>query len=413
MKSAHLTTLLKKNLLTIGLFLLGLSAAPSLANEHVLRIHNILPLLEKGYDGSGQTVGVLDVGGSQQKPDTIPKELAEHFAKGSWFPNFDPDTQHGASVAALISSQQQDPLHRRAIAPGAKIDYTFSDEVFVDPLKDLTGRLTRFKYARIANVPSTLEAIEKLTQGQASVINVSRTIPLRHSKRVKTVLTQYLRKGGILVTSLGNQGISWDRARLDDLEKEIQTHIDEERVSKDVDLWDSYLSSYIGDSLFFRWMSRDENRELFDGTLFIAALDQSGRMIHPQSNAAGTFAPDRTLLVIGDQVELLGDSQNQGTGTSYSAAIASGVFALLHQAYPHCRPSLIAQAMLDSASYADLGFFKAGIWYSASAMNATTKRMIYGRGRLDALAAYHLAAEATYCHSAPSAYMQVATILHL
>lgn len=370
-------------------FLLSLSSTAS-ANDHVFEIHAIAPLFKKGLTGSGQVIGVLDVGGTQDTQAPLPASLQGHFVEGSWLP-VDGATDHGACVSGLISSQQENGAKQTSIAPGARVDYAFSDEIFANPIKTAQG--LRFKWEKVLGAPSTLEALEKLTEGKAFAINVSRTIPLRHSKRLKSSFEGYAKKGGVFITPLGNLSLSWQRNILAGLPNEISEKIEANTISNQPQEWDLGLRAYIGDSLFFNWIA--ENPALFEATLFVAGLDKTGRSRLPMSNVPGDFAPQRTLMVVGEEIQT--QNKEKVDGTSYASAVTAGVLALLQESFPACSATRLAQALLDSATYEGLGVYHQERWIEASRFDLATRLKFFGRGKLDAHAALLLAEQLDYC----------------
>ena len=259
-----------------------------------------VPAAWQATKGDGVTVAVLDTGVDSTAPDLAGDVTAgPDYTAGADPAGYQPPLEHGTYIASLIAGHGSGPGDTRGVigvAPGAKI---LSVRVILDdgePGLQAYNQDKRFGDA-IGN------GIYYAIRHGAKVINMSLG-SANPTAYLRTAIGYALSKGVVVVASAGNDGTG------------------------------SGFAPYIYPAAF-------------TGVIAVAAVTGSGTRasFSEQNSSVVLSAPGVGVIGAGPGEEYL-----DAEGTSPSAALVSGVAALIKSRYPALSPALVEQALITSAA---------------------------------------------------------------
>lgn len=387
--------------------------------SHVDQIHGISALKNLGYTGRNVRVGVLEASGAPSGSQTR-AEIQGHLTANSKAPDREGDL-HGATMTSVISSNPPKTVYsQRSIAPESRVHYEYGTEgadltwVSISPdgseidVRKWTGGQYSYinqyflKGGRIDWDPLSLSerntptALKSLVDNQIDIISASRSLPIDSSGYLQEPLNEFSKRGGVIFSSLGNDRLAFI------LDKNGALQIDNQRLLKNRNPF-----SVLNQFEMMKHLSEEPQDPIRNSFIFIGALDARGTHIGGGSNSPGSFLKiaERSLFVVGAGYEgylgTKGVITRGNDGSSPATAAAAATFALLKEAFPQCPNPSLAEAMLDSATYDGLEITLDGKMMKAEEMSPREKLQFFGRGKLNAKAAYDLAQEQKYCNAKP------------
>ena len=387
------------------------------------KVHGISSLKKLGLTGKGVVVGVIEPSGSLES-DEVHRDIRNRLTPESKAPVEGSGASHGATVVSLISSEPRTVFDETSVAPGSKIHFEFSSarigsvrlkvrnpdrtvlSCFAKNMKDCLNQLEAHKIQPGAfwvssevevtypdKTASLLEAFEAMSNPSLEAVNLSQTLWIEKTADWTHFFLRFAADSKVVFKAIGNQSRTW-----------LASSLEHEKV---VDRNPQKVLELLSFHRFSDWILSPENKVVLDSFVFIGDLAPVGSVaesrltLSPSSDRPGEALADRTLSVLGSSHdELHGEfSRARGAagGTSFAAAIASGTFALLKEAFPHCTGAQIAHAMLDSASYEGLELSPQdgslqwnGLSDAERREHLPAFRGAFGRGKLQAEGAYQL-----------------------
>lgn len=277
--------------------------------------------------GDGVTVAVLDTGVDPNAPDLAGDVITgPDYTLGADPPGYQPPLQHGTYIASLIAAHGSGPGDAYGVigvAPGAKI---LSVRVILDD-----GEPGMQAYEQDSQFADAIgKGVYYAVRHGATVINMSLGSE-QPTAGLRAALAYAIAKGVVVVASAGNGGTS------------------------------SGFAPYVYPASF-------------TGVIAVAAVDSSGaRASFSEQNASVVLsAPGVDVLGAGPDGEYI-----DAEGTSPSAALVSGVAALIRSRYPGLSPALVEQALITSATDRPPGGYSTGTGFgevdAAAALRAAAR----------------------------------------
>ena len=250
--------------------------------------------------GDGVTVAVLDTGVDASAPDLAGDvTTGPDYTAGADPPGYQPPLQHGTYIASLIAAHGSGPGRAYGVigvAPGAKI---LSVRVILDDGEP--GMQAYDQDSRFANAIGN--GVYYAVGHGATVINMSlgSETPTPY---LREALAYAVARGVVVVAAAGNGGTT------------------------------AGFAPYVYPASF-------------TGVIAVAAVTSDGaRAYFSEQNASVVIsAPGVDVIGAGPGGEYI-----DADGTSPSAALVSGVAALIRSRYPRLSPALVEQAMITSAA---------------------------------------------------------------
>jgi type VII secretion-associated serine protease mycosin len=255
--------------------------------------------------GNGVTVAVLDTGVDVTAPDLSGDvTVGPDYTEGADPLGYTPPLEHGTYIASLIAGHGSGPgntLGVMGVAPEAKI---LAVRVILDDGEP--GLQAYNQDNRFANAISN--GIYYAVRHGATVINMSLGSADTISS-LRAAIAYAVSKGVVVVASAGNNGTS------------------------------SGFAPYIYPASF-------------TGVIAVAAVTSSGTraFFSEQNSSVLLSAPGVGVIGAGPGGEYL-----DAEGTSPSAALVSGVAALIRSRYPALSPALVTQALITSTDHRPSG----------------------------------------------------------
>ncbi|HWG02940.1 MAG TPA: S8 family serine peptidase [Trebonia sp.] len=251
--------------------------------------------------GSGVTVAVLDTGVDPDAPDlTGGVTTGPDYTRGADPAGYQPPHEHGTYIASIIAghgSGADDESGVVGVAPRARV---LSVRVILDDGEPGMAKYnSRARYAKAIG-----RGIYYAVAHGAKVINMSLGSE-QPTGYLRTAIGHALRSGVVVVASAGNSGTSGGYAPY------------------------VYPAS-------------------FSGVIAVAAATDSGTRAAFSEQNAGVVLAAPGVGVLGDGP---GGEYLDAEGTSPSAAIVSGVAALIKSRYPKLSPALVEQALITSTTH--------------------------------------------------------------
>ncbi len=294
-----------------------------------------VPAAWRASRGKGVTVAVLDTGGDGSAPDLAGQvPPGPDYAAGVAPPGYHLPRRHGTYIASLIAGHGRGPgdtMGVIGVAPDARI---LSVRVIPDDTEPgLAAYNRKPKYADAIG-----SGINYAVSYGAKVINMSLSAQ-QPTAALRTAIAFAITRGVVVVASAGNSGTP------------------------------SAFAPYLYPASF-------------PGVIAVAAVNSAGaRASFSQQNSS--------VIVAAPGVDVVGAGPGgqyiAGDGTSPSAALVSGVAALILARYPGLAPSAVEQAIITTTSH------RPAAGYSVDT----------GFGEVDAVAA--LAAAASYANGSGGA----------
>jgi type VII secretion-associated serine protease mycosin len=269
-----------------------------------------VPAAWQAAKGNGVTVAVLDTGVDSTAPDLAGDvSTGPDYTTGADPPGYQPPLDHGTYIASLIAGHGSGPgdtLGVMGVAPDAKI---LAVRVILDDGEPGLQAYNQDK--RFADAISN--GIYYAVRHGATIINMS----LGSSDpagNLREAIGYAVSRGVVVVASAGNDGTS------------------------------SGFAPYIYPASF-------------TGVIAVAAVTSSGAraFFSEQNSSVLLSAPGVGVIGAGPGGEYL-----DAEGTSPSAALVSGVVALIRSRYPALSPALVAQALITSTAHRPSGGYSTG-----------------------------------------------------
>jgi len=269
-----------------------------------------VPAAWQAVRGKGVTVAVLDTGVDPTAPDLAGDvSTGPDYTTGADPPGYQPPLVHGTYIASLIAGHGSGPgdtLGVMGVAPDAKI---LAVRVILDDGEPGLQAYNQDK--RFADAISN--GIYYAVRHGATVINMSLG-SADPAGNLRTAIGYAISKGVVVVASAGNDGTS------------------------------SGFAPYIYPASF-------------TGVIAVAAVTSSGAraFFSEQNSSVLLSAPGVGVIGAGPGGEYL-----DAEGTSPSAALVSGVAALIRSRYPALSPALVTQALITSTTRRPSGGYSPG-----------------------------------------------------
>ena len=296
-----------------------------------------------GRQRQGVTVAVLDTGVDSTAPDLAGDvSTGPDYTAGADPPGYQPPLEHGTYIASLIAGHGSGPgdtLGVMGVAPDAKV---LAVRVILDDGEPGLQAYNQDK--RFADAISN--GIYYAVRHGATIINMSLG-SADPAGNLRAAIGYAVSRGVVVVASAGNDGTS------------------------------SGFAPYIYPASF-------------TGVIAVAAVTSSGAraFFSEQNSSVLLSAPGVGVIGAGPGGEYL-----DAEGTSPSAALVSGVAALIRSRYPALSPALVAQALITSTAHRPSGGYSTGT----------------GFGEVDAAAA--LRAAGRLAAATPATGLAAATVL--
>jgi subtilisin family serine protease len=277
--------------------------------------------------GDGVTVAVLDTGVDLSAPDLAGDvTTGPDYTLGADPPGYQPPLQHGTYIASLIAAHGSGPGDAYGVigvAPGAKI---LSVRVILDD-----GEPGLQAYNQDSQFADAIgKGVYYAVRHRATVINMSLGSE-QPTAYLRAALAYAIGNDVVVIASAGNGGTS------------------------------SGFAPYVYPASF-------------TGVIAVAAVDGSGaRAAFSEQNASVVLsAPGVDVLGAGPDGEYI-----DAEGTSPSAALVSGVAALIRSRYPRLSPALVEQALITGATHRPPGGYSTGTGFgevdAAAALRAAAR----------------------------------------
>jgi type VII secretion-associated serine protease mycosin len=269
-----------------------------------------VPAAWQAARGKGVTVAVLDTGVDSTAPDLAGDvSTGPDYTAGADPPGYQPPLEHGTYIASLIAGHGSGPgdtLGVMGVAPDAKI---LAVRVILDDGEP--GLQAYNQDRRFAGAIS--DGIYYAVRHGATIINMSLG-SAGPTGTLRTAIGYAVSRGVVVVASAGNDGTS------------------------------SGFAPYIYPASF-------------TGVIAVAAVTSSGAraFFSEQNSSVLLSAPGVGVIGAGPGGEYL-----DAEGTSPSAALVSGVAALIRSRYPALSPALVAQALITSTAHRPSGGYSTG-----------------------------------------------------
>lgn len=264
-----------------------------------------VPAAWQSAKGNGVTVAVLDTGVDSTAPDLAGDvTTGPDYTAGADPPGYQPPLEHGTYIASLIAGHGSGPgdtLGVMGVAPEAKI---LAVRVILDD--DEPGLQAYNQDNRFANAIGN--GIYYAVRHGATVINMSLGSADTEGN-LRAAIAYAVSKGVVVVASAGNNGTS------------------------------SGFAPYIYPASF-------------TGVIAVAAVTSGGTraFFSEQNSSVLLSAPGVGVIGAGPGGDYL-----DAEGTSPSAALVSGVAALIRSRYPALSPALVTQALITSTDHRPSG----------------------------------------------------------
>jgi subtilisin family serine protease len=260
-----------------------------------------VPAAWRQSQGAGVTVAVLDTGVSPGAPDLPPGVVTTgpDYTLGADPPGYVPPRLHGSYIASIIAGRGDGPGDSAGIIGVAPQSRILSVRVILDDGEPgMTAYNTEPRYADAIG-----KGIYYAVAHGASVINMSLGTG-EPSAYLRTAVGYAISKGTVVVASAGNSGTA------------------------------SGYAPYVYPASF-------------PGVIAVAAVTARGRRapFSEQNASVVLAAPGVGVMGDGPDADFL-----DADGTSPSAAIVSGVAALIRSRYPRLSPALVEQALVTSTT---------------------------------------------------------------
>ena len=269
-----------------------------------------VPAAWQAAKGNGVTVAVLDTGVDSTAPDLAGDvSTGPDYTTGADPPGYQPPLDHGTYIASLIAGHGSGPgdtLGVMGVAPDAKI---LAVRVILDDGEPGLQAYNQDK--RFADAISN--GIYYAVRHGATIINMSLG-SADPAGSLRAAIGYAVSRGVVVVASAGNDGTS------------------------------SGFAPYIYPASF-------------TGVIAVAAVTSSGAraFFSEQNSSVLLSAPGVGVIGAGPGGEYL-----DAEGTSPSAALVSGVVALIRSRYPALSPALVAQALITSTAHRPSGGYSTG-----------------------------------------------------
>jgi type VII secretion-associated serine protease mycosin len=269
-----------------------------------------VPAAWQAAKGNGVTVAVLDTGVDSTAPDLAGDvSTGPDYTAGADPPGYQPPLDHGTYIASLIAGHGSGPgdtLGVMGVAPDAKI---LAVRVILDDGEPGLQAYNQDK--RFADAISN--GIYYAVRHGATIINMSLG-SADPAGNLRAAIGYAVSRGVVVVASAGNDGTS------------------------------SGFAPYIYPASF-------------TGVIAVAAVTSSGAraFFSEQNSSVLLSAPGVGVIGAGPGGEYL-----DAEGTSPSAALVSGVVALIRSRYPALSPALVAQALITSTAHRPSGGYSTG-----------------------------------------------------
>jgi type VII secretion-associated serine protease mycosin len=252
-------------------------------------------------EGSGVTVAVLDTGVDPQAPDlTGVVATGPDYTRGADPAGYQPPYEHGTYIASIIAGHGSGPGDGDGVVGVAPEASILSVRVILDD-----GEPGMSKYNSEARYAKAIgKGVYYAVAHGAKVINMSLGSE-EPTGYLRTAIGYALRSGVVVVASAGNSGTSGGFAPY------------------------VYPAS-------------------FSGVIAVAAVTDSGTRASFSEQNAGVVLAAPGVGVVGDGP---GGEYLDAEGTSPSAAIVSGVAALIKARYPNLSPALVEQALITTTRH--------------------------------------------------------------
>lgn len=287
-----------------------------------------VPAAWRESQGAGVTVAVLDTGVSPDAPD-LPSGVVTtgpDYTLGADPPGYQPPHMHGTYIASIIAGRGDGPGDSAGIIGVAPQSHILSVRVILDDGEPgMAAYNTKRRYADAIG-----KGIYYAVEHGAQVINMSLGSQ-QPSAYLRTAVAYAISKGVVVVASAGNSGTS------------------------------SGFAPYIYPASF-------------SGVIAVAAVTASGQRASFSEQNASVVLAAPGVGVMGDGPD--GDFLD-AEGTSPSAAIVSGVAALIKSRYRRLSPALIEQALVTSTTDRPAGGYDVGT--GAGEVNAAAALAAAGR----------------------------------
>jgi type VII secretion-associated serine protease mycosin len=269
-----------------------------------------VPAAWSATKGEGVTVAVLDTGVDSSAPDLAGDvSIGPDYAAGADPPGYQPPLEHGTYIASLIAGHGSGPgdtLGVMGVAPDAKI---LAVRVILDDSEPGLQAYNQDK--RFADAIGN--GIYYAIRHGATVINMSLG-SADPTGSLRSAIGYAISKGVVVVASAGNNGTS------------------------------AGFAPYIYPASF-------------TGVIAVAAVTSTGTraFFSEQNSSVLLSAPGVGVVGAGPGGEYL-----DAEGTSPSAALVSGVAALIRSRYPALSPALVEQALITSTVHRPSGGYSTG-----------------------------------------------------
>jgi type VII secretion-associated serine protease mycosin len=269
-----------------------------------------VPAAWQAARGKGVTVAVLDTGVDSTAPDLAGDvSTGPDYTAGADPSGYQPPLEHGTYIASLIAGHGSGPgdtLGVMGVAPDAKV---LAVRVILDDGEPGLQAYNQDK--RFADAISN--GIYYAVRHGATIINMSLG-SADPAGNLRAAIGYAVSRGVVIVASAGNNGTS------------------------------SGFAPYIYPASF-------------TGVIAVAAVTSSGAraFFSEQNSSVLLSAPGVGVIGAGPGGQYL-----DAEGTSPSAALVSGVAALIRSRYPALSPALVAQALITSTAHRPSGGYSTG-----------------------------------------------------